>query len=170
MSGTMGVKWKTVKDNFPSMERTIKNLDGRKVTVGCLEGEHAWLAAIHEYGCRINVTPKMRAFLHHKGLHLKPETTVIVIPERSFLRAGHDEHCDEVLNKTEVLLEDVLGGTMSEEQFLKTVGILLSSKIKDYATNLKDPPNHPFTQSQKGSSNPLWDTGQMIGGITYEIE
>lgn len=46
----------------------------------------AELGAIHEFGATINVTEKMRAYLHHIGVHLKPETTSIVIPTRSFLR------------------------------------------------------------------------------------
>lgn len=46
----------------------------------------AHLGAIHEFGATINVTDKMRAYLHHIGIHLKPETTTITIPARSFLR------------------------------------------------------------------------------------
>lgn len=46
----------------------------------------AELGAIHEFGATINVTKKMRAYLHHIGVHLKPETTSVVIPTRSFLR------------------------------------------------------------------------------------
>ena len=47
---------------------------------------NAQLGAIHEFGCTINVTDKMRAYLHHIGIHLKPDTNTIVIPTRSFLR------------------------------------------------------------------------------------
>ncbi|MBQ8475796.1 hypothetical protein IJ531_01925, partial [bacterium] len=47
---------------------------------------NAELGAIHEFGATINVTPKMRAFLHYIGVHLKADTTQITIPERSFLR------------------------------------------------------------------------------------
>ena len=47
---------------------------------------NAHLGAIHEFGATINVTDKMRAYLHHIGIHLKPETTTSVIPTRSFLR------------------------------------------------------------------------------------
>lgn len=166
----MKVKHKTVEDKLSTTLEAVRELKGRKVNVGVLEGEHAWLAAIHEYGCTIPVTPKMRAFLHHKGLHLKATTTEIKIPERSFLRAGYDENIADVLKRTKVLEADVSEGTMTVEQFLKEVGLLLSSAIKDYATELKDPPNHSFTVEQKGSSNPLWDTGQMIRGITYEVE
>lgn len=46
----------------------------------------AHLGAIHEFGATIQVTEKMRAYLHHIGIHLKPETTSVVIPTRSFLR------------------------------------------------------------------------------------
>ena len=166
----MKAKYKAGKDDLFSVEKTVKALNRKKVNVGCLEGSHAWLAAIHEYGCRINVTPKMRAYLHSQGFHLKKSTTTIVIPERSFIRAGYDKSQKKVLDKTEALVADVVNGKMSEEQFLKTVGIFLSSEIKEYATNLNSPSNHPFTQSQKGSSNPLWDTGQMIRGITYEVK
>lgn len=45
------------------------------------------IAALHEYGCTIAVTPKMRGYLHSQGLHLKASTNFIHIPERSFLRA-----------------------------------------------------------------------------------
>lgn len=47
---------------------------------------NAELGAIHEFGCTIKVTEKMRAYLHYNGLHLKPDTETIVIPTRSFLR------------------------------------------------------------------------------------
>ena len=163
------VKVTTQKNDFPKMEKSIKDLNGVNVNVGVLGGEHAWLASIHEYGCRIPVTPKMRAFLHRKGLHLKKSTTEIIIPERSFLRSGFDENHEDILKTTEAVLPDVLIGTMSVEQYAKTVGLQLASAIKEYAVNLSSPPNHPFTKEQKGSSNPLVDTGNMINGITYEV-
>ncbi len=165
----MGVKYKTVKNKFPDMIKSLEVLNGRKINVGCIKGDSQWLAAIHEYGCNITVTPKMRAYLHHKGIHLKPTTKVIRIPERSFLRAGHDAHIDDVMNKASKLLGQVLSGKMSEDQLLKFVGLALSSKIKTYARELSSPPNSSFTVEQKGSSNPLVDTGNMIGGISFEV-
>lgn len=151
------------------MIKSIETLNGKKVNVGCIKGNSQWLAAIHEYGCNITVTPKMRAYLHHKGIHLKPTTTVIRIPERSFLRSGHDAHIDEVMNKASKLLEQVISGKMSEDQLLKFVGLTLSTKIRTYARELSSPPNSSFTVEQKGSSNPLVDTGNMIGGISFEV-
>lgn len=166
----MGVKWKTVKDEYPAMVKRIETLNSKTIEVGCIEGKHQWLAAIHEYGCNITVTPKMRAYLHYHGLHLSPKTTEIHIPERSFLRAGHDKEAETVLRKGSMAVGQVLGGYMSEEQLLDMIGQMLATKIKTYARDLSEPPNHPYTVDQKGSSNPLVDTGGMIEGISWRVE
>lgn len=158
----MGVTIKTLKNDFPKMEKELNSLNGKKVKVGVLGGgEQAWLAAIHEYGCNIQVTPKMRAWLHANGLHLSPSTTEIHIPERSFLRTGYDTNISDVLNETDRLIEFVSGGKMSADEFCKTVGLLLSDRIKEYATQLDSPAKHPFTlQRNGGKANPLVDSGE----------
>ena len=163
----MGVKHIKKKDYLKQAKKQLDILDGTGVEVGVLQGEHAWLAGIHEYGCIINVTPKMRAFFHYMGVHLKKSTTQIVIPERSFIRAGYDENRDEVLKKAGRLLADVASGRMSAKDCYEAVGVELASKIKDYAIELQSPPNSGLTVGMKGSSNPLVDTGAMIGGITW---
>lgn len=167
----MAVKFKTVKDEFPSMERALKNLSGRKVNVGHLDGgEQAWLAAIHEYGLKIEITPKMRVWLHANGLHVKNSTTHIVIPERSFLRSGFDMYHEEVVKKAEAALSNCIKkGDI--DSYLEMVGQLLRDRIVDYANDLKDPPKHPFTlQRNPGKINPLIVTGDMIQAITWEVE
>lgn len=168
----MGVTIKTVKNDFPKMEKELNNLNGKKVKVGVLGGgEQAWLAAIHEYGCNIQVTPKMRAWLHANGLHLKASTTEIHIPERSFLRSGYDTNIGSVLDETDRLVGFVGSGKMSADEFCKTVGLLLADRIKEYATELDSPAKHPFTlQRNGGKANPLIDSGDMIGAISYEVE
>lgn len=163
----MKVKYTTKKDGFPSMIKSLKMIDGSAVEVGVLKGEHAWLAGIHEYGCNIEVTPKMRAWFHYQGVHLSKNTTHIHIPERSFLRTGYDKNRDEVMNKAQRILADVTAGRMSANGFHQAVGMELSSKIKDYAVGLGSPANSGFTTGRKGSSNPLVDSGAMIGGITW---
>ncbi|MBQ9565530.1 MAG: hypothetical protein IJU98_08090 [Synergistaceae bacterium] len=50
------------------------------------EKDLANIAAVHEFGCTIPVTPKMRAYLHHEGIHLKASTQYVNIPARPFLR------------------------------------------------------------------------------------
>lgn len=166
----MKVVCRTVKDTIPKMRKSLKELDGKKVVVGFNDGEMAWLGGIHEYGCRIPVTPKMRAFLHHNGIHLKKSTTIIIIPERSFLRAGHDSSVDGVLDKAERVLPDVASGHMGVNQYCRMIGEMMASSIKEYAVDLRNPPNSGWTVAWKGSDNPLVDTGGMIGSIDYEVE
>jgi len=52
-----------------------------------LKGGHD-LARIQEDGAVIRVTPKMRGWLHAKGLHLKPSTTKIEIPGQQYMKKG----------------------------------------------------------------------------------
>lgn len=151
------------------MERAAAELSGRRVNVGVF-GEQAWLAGIHEYGCKIQVTEKMRRYLHSQGLHLKKETKYITIPERAFLRNGYDQSREDVADSAEAVLCDVMSGHMSSDLFLGMVGDFLKGNIQDYATALDSPPNHPFTTERKGSRNPLVGTGDMIGSISYEVK
>lgn len=163
----MGVKIKTVTNKIPTIISAAKGMKNKKVEVGALQGDNAWLAGIHEFGVDIPVTSKMRAFLHSQGLHLRKETTHIKIPERSFLRSGHDENVDRILKQTERAIILVLDGKMSVDDLLDLYGQQMATAIKLYMRDLKDPENHPFTIEQKGSSNPLIDTGGMLESITW---
>ena len=165
----MGVKVKTKRTRIPKMEQVLDTLNGMKVKAGVM-GELAWLARIHEYGCKIKITPKMRKFLRHKGLHIKNSTEYIVIPERAFLRNGYKECKDGVLDVVRLIMCDVISGNISVEEYVEQIGEGLVSGIAGYATDLNSPPNHPFTVQQKGSDNPLMDTGDMIQAIDYKVE
>lgn len=167
----MAVTFKTLKNDFPKLEQTLQSLDNRKVTVGHLDGgEQAWLAAIHEYGCKIPVTPKMRMWLHRNGLHLKNSTTEITIPERSFLRSGFDTYHEKVIQLNEAAFKACLDDG-DVDTYLESIGQMLRDKIVDYAVDLKDPPKHPFTlQRNPSKTNPLINTGDMINALTFEVE
>lgn len=165
----MSVKFKIKVNKFPEMQAKIKDLNGKTINVG-LTGENAWLGGIHEYGCKIRITPKMRAWLHNNGLHVKESTQYITIPERSFLRGGFDNCKDEVANKAAMVVPLVLNGEMNEDTAINLIGTLFRDRIKDYTVSLNSPPNHPFTIEHKNSSNPLVDTGDLVNSISYEVE
>ena len=167
----MGVRH-YVKADRSKQYKELDALNGRSVEVGVFNGEHAWLAHIHEFGCQIPVTEKMRAYLHWTGLHIKKSTRVIVIPERSFLRGGYDASKDEVVMTSAMLVNAVAEGALSADALLEAVGTTLEGKIKEYATNLSVPPLHGYTLEHRahGGSNPLNDTGDMIGGITHRVK
>lgn len=199
-----GIKIKTVKDKIPDMIKTFESLSGKKVQVGVFDGENAWLARIHEYGCDIRakkaqyltipISPKSigkkagefdnlffvqaksrEKFLARDGRKGEIEllywlTKSVKIPERSFLRAGFDENVKEINKYSDILLKKVATGEMSEREYLDNIGQRLSSKIKTFARNLNSPANSRVTKENKGSSNPLVDTGQMIRGITWKVD
>lgn len=121
-------------------------------------------------GCTIPVTPKMRAYLHRIGVHLNPATTQIVIPERSFLRAGYDQCRDDVIRQAERVLGDVLDGTMSEEEYFELVGTSIREEIKEYAFNLSDPPKQDWPTRDPVKNNPLIMSGALINGIEFEVK
>lgn len=162
----MASSYTTKTDLFPKMIQEIKNIDGTGVEVGVFKGENAWLAGIHEYGCDIPVTEKMRTYLHGRGLHLRKSTTHIHIPERAFLRTGYDTNRAEVTKKAAMLLADVASARMTALACSQAVGMELASRIKETAIGM-EPANHPFTVASKGSSTPLVQTGDMISSIDW---
>lgn len=167
----MGVKITWQDFGLDDMLKNSQKLDGKIIEVGYPEpSKEGGVAMIQEYGARIPVTPKMRAFFRSRGIHLSPQKTVIVIPERSFLRAGFDKHQKEVLNQAAKAAGHFLGGYLGLNQYLDMIGLLFSSKIKDYAIQLKNPPNAALTVLWKGSSNPLVDSGQMVRAITWKVK
>lgn len=139
--------------------------------VGVLdEGEIGMIAHVHEYGCDITVTEKMRAYLHFRGIHLKKETTVIRIPERSFIRAGFDAREADWRSKVDDIIQGCYDGGIPVDTALDMLGLDLAGQIQEFARDLSSPPNSKATVKLKGSSNPLVDTGRMIGAIRHEVE
>ena len=161
----------TTRDYIPKITESFKELGSKAIEVGVFRGEQAWLAHIHEYGCIIQVTPKMRAYLKATGLALKPSTTTITIPERAFLRNGYDKGKNEALSAYMDFISALITGNIDADTILEALGTNLEGKIKEYATNQVEPPLHPYTieHRQHGGSNPLNDTGSMIGAISHRI-
>lgn len=167
----------TDKNKLPEIIANCKKMNGKKIWVGIEAGKMhpdgdislRALASIHEYGCRINVTPKMRAYLHRQGLHLKATTTQIVIPERSFIRAGYDQNEKSFLDFVEKKLVEGITKGHSADSILTVCADELAGAIQEYAINLSSPANHPFTVQRKGSANPLVDTGSMVGAIKGKV-
>ena len=162
-----------VRDNnrIPQVLADLSVAKQKKAKVGYMQdSELAMIANVHEFGARILVTDKMRGYLSSQGLHLKASTTHIVIPERSFLRTGTDTNMDAVKAKAQDLIMQVVNGNVSVERFFEMLGLELKGKIQEYAIDLNNPVNHPFTVERKGSSNPLVDNGGLISSMEVEVE
>lgn len=164
----------TIKTDIKPLEQAIisvEAIDGKKVNVGMPDGsQQAKIAAIHEWGVTINVTPKMRAWFAYQGYPLKKSTTQIVIPERSFFRAGMEQEGEKIIKTYSKVIPDILFGSMPVDTFLTGLGEELVTAIRDYVRDMDSPANSGMTVAMKGSSSPLIDTGDMIGAIAYEVE
>lgn len=81
----------TLIDIGTMLDQVDHKMHGNEAEVGVF-GSRAPIALVHEFGKDIAVTPRMRAYLHHIGIHLKASTTHIHIPERSFMRSTFEEN------------------------------------------------------------------------------
>jgi hypothetical protein len=164
-----------IKDtnNIDKVMRNLRQLGGKQIKVGLFgsdSSELVMIGAVHEYGAEIPVTPKMRAWFAANGYPLKKETTVIKIPERSWLRSGYDENIDKIARKIEEMVPDVIEGNVNPKLFMDAIGMEFAGLIQKKMRDLKNPPNSQMTIERKGSDNPLIDTGRLVGAIRHEVE
>ncbi|MHC8969182.1 hypothetical protein [Priestia aryabhattai] len=96
--------------------------------------------------------------------------TSVTIPERSFIRAGYDENIDAISKKIADLVPQVIAGNVPPDVFADMIGLELAGKIQKKLRSLSNPANTPNTQHVKRSSNPLIDTGRLVGSIRHEVE
>ncbi|ADE87493.1 hypothetical protein [Deep-sea thermophilic phage D6E] len=165
----------TIKDtnNIDKITRNLQQLGGKQIKVGLFgkdDSELVMIGAVHEYGAEIPVTPKMRAWFAANGYPLRKETTVIKIPERSWLRSGYDENIDKIAKKIEKMVPDVIEGNVNPRLFMDAIGMEFAGLIQKKMRDLKDPPNSQMTIERKGSDNPLIDTGRLVGSIRHTVE
>ena len=162
------------KSRVDEVLNILEELESMYVVVGILSstsGELIKIAAVQEFGADIPVTDKMRGFFAYNfGVNLKKSTTVIKIPERSYIRSSFDDKKSRVMELGDMLYEVVNGG-MSPRNFYEALGQTCVGIIQDYMINeVNSPPNSGLTIANKGSSNPLVDTGRLVGSIDYEIK
>jgi hypothetical protein len=163
----------TIKDTnrIPQVTYNTQKMNGRKIKVGLFGGgDIVMIGAVHEFGVEIPVTDKMRAWFAANGYPLKNETTVIKIPERSWLRSGYDENIDKITQKIKEMAPDVIEGNVNPQLFMDAIGTEFAGLIQKKIRDLKDPPNSQMTIERKGSDNPLIDTGRLVGSVRHEVE
>lgn len=156
----------------PQFLKMLEDLTSYHLEIGIFgedDGEILMIANVNEYGCNIDVTDKMRGYLHTIGIHLKSSTKTINIPERSFMRGGYEDSKSKFISNGNKLLTKVINLELPVQAFYDALGEYIVGRIQKYMTSLKNPPNHPATVNQKGSTNPLIDTGRLRESITYKV-
>lgn len=94
----------------------------------------------------------------------------VTIPERSFIRSGFDENEKDFFDYAKMRMNEALENDIDPNVMLDALGLELKGIIQTYTRDLRDPPDSPFTIANKGSSNPLVNTGQLLEHITYVID
>ena len=171
----------------------IKNLidglaDKKAVKVGLIAGKGgddiisedmdlAGIGAVQEFGATIQVTDKMRAWLHYNGLHLKASTTTINIPVRSFLQMPLEDKKRLFKNITKNIDFDDLIDYVEKTGDLESLAVMIGAGAVETINEAFDSsgfgqwePDSSFTTSRKGSSLPLQNTGKLRQSISYEVE
>lgn len=92
------------------------------------------------------------------------------VPERSFLRATVDANAAAYTERLTRITDDAAMGKRSLRDGLARLGALAEGDVKQFMTDLTDPPNAPSTIARKGSSNPLIDTGGLRAAIRHVEE
>lgn len=161
------------EDNIPRVVAELMELGQLASDVGIFAEQednfYVMVASVHEFGVEITVTPKMRAYLHYRGLHLKEETTVIKIPSRPFMRNGLDVFEEQMDSVVSVAIEKLFDGTLLAAGVYERIGIAASWEIKEAMLAMKEPALHPFTRQHRRleSDQPLVDTGGLMQRVTH---
>lgn len=154
----MGVSYTTKKNLIPQMMKKAQALDGKKVEVGVFDGDHAWLAGIHEYGCTI--TPK-------NGKYLTVPLTAAAASNkaRNFVgtfvytsKSGNKFIAWERGGKLELLFWLTDSVTIPERSFLRSGFDACHEKVLDYVDKMLE----AYMSPGKHSDAFLRNCGKML--------
>lgn len=92
------------------------------------------------------------------------------IPERPFMRNASRNNRGKYTDAMRKSALKLLRSETTLSSVLSKLGVLAQGDIQAEITSLASPPNSPTTVELKGSSNPLIDTGEMRGVVTYKVD
>ncbi len=92
------------------------------------------------------------------------------IPERPFMRNSLRNNSDKYIKALQTSAQRLALGQTDLSTVMEKLGNVAELDIKREIDGLKSPPNAPSTIRQKGSSNPLIDTGEMRNSVRYKVE
>ncbi len=147
-------------NRIPELVQELQELANSHVEIGLLSGkaetEYLMIGGVNEFGATIERMGKNGPY-------------TITIPERSYIRSGFDTHERDITDKLKLLLDGLLAGQTSAATVYDMIGVQVMDYLKEYLFALSEPPNAPSTIRQKGSSNPLMDTGKLKDSINYKV-
>lgn len=91
------------------------------------------------------------------------------IPERSFIRSTFDEKNDAWMNFLESQIERVCELEIKARDVFERLGGIIAGDIQKKMNDIHTPKNAALTVSNKGSSNPLINTGELKRHVTWKV-
>lgn len=97
-------------------------------------------------------------------------TPKVVIPERSFIRAGYDNGKDKIAKACELAVRAVVFEGLSAEAAAERIGVAAIGVIKRYMRSGALLPKSSLTlASAPGKTTPLIQSGRLANSISYEV-
>lgn len=93
----------------------------------------------------------------------------VTIPERSFMRSTFDEKNDVWVQFMKSMINQVIDFKIDAYTLFDRLGARMAADIQETITTLRSPANSRITEQNKGSSNPLMDTGGLRARVTWKV-
>lgn len=138
---------KVSKDGFARVRKALQDAGSRGLKVGVLGDQGSDLVMVATYN----------------------EFGTESIPERSFVRSTLAENRPKYQKAMQRGLEAIIDGRATVDTVLNLIGLEAVADIQKKITDIRTPPNAPVTIAQKGSDNPLIDTGRLRQSVTFSV-
>lgn len=92
------------------------------------------------------------------------------IPARPFLTNAMRDNRLKYRAAMRTSAAKILTGQVAIKTTFEKLGAVAAGDVQKSITALNTPPNSPVTVALKGSSNPLIDSGEMRGAVTWKVD
>lgn len=158
----------TVIRKTSNTQNIISRLQSKAVYVGLPADSEGYpdgtsvieVGSEHEFGSEMP-----RTYTSTRG----NKVTVSGVPERSFLRSTAKEKRKDWAGLIVKQMKRVLTEKITVEDAINKVGQRAQTDVKKKIATISDPPNSSQVIADKGSSNPLVDTGHLYDSINFVI-
>lgn len=94
----------------------------------------------------------------------------IHIPERSFIRASFDSGKGDLSRYCKEAIDNIIRKGWTAQRAADYIGTLAAEMTRQYMNAGLSPPKDDITKLTTTQEQPLYDTGRLVGSITYKVE
>lgn len=139
---------------------------------GSKDPELLTIVRANEFGAHIQPKKGKYLYVPYKGKDGKKhfyKLKEVNIPARPFIRNAARDNRQKYKRYITVGIQRIIEGRMTGKDLLNQLGRMGVADIQNSSVRLQKPGNAPLTIANKGSSNPLVDTGELQRKVTYKI-